>query len=64
MQKALPCENVSLNKSLNYLNAQKFFAVTEVLSSQNSGFVLIGGNNASVSICSASAPTMAPLKTL
>jgi hypothetical protein len=60
----MPSENTSLNTSLNYLNAQKFFAVTEVIASQNSGFVLIGGNNASVSICSASAATMAPLKTL
>lgn len=41
-----------MSKSLNYLSPQKFISVSEVIASQNSSFVLIGGKSGSISICS------------
>ena len=50
--KGLPSRNVPLSRSLNYLRPQKFISVQEVITSQNSSFVLIGGKAGSISICS------------
>jgi hypothetical protein len=60
---ALPSQNTPLYKSLNYLAPQKFTSVSEVVCSQNSSFVLVGGLNGSVSICS-SQLHLIPIKTL
>lgn len=61
--KGLPSRSVPLSKSLNYLCPQKFISVSEVITSQNSGFVLIGGKSGAISLCS-SALTLTPLKAM
>ena len=61
--KGLPCRNVPLSRSLNYLSPQKFISVTEVITSVNSSYVLIGGQNGSISICSSNL-TLTPLKAM
>lgn len=61
--RALPSQNIPLSRSLNYLLPQKFFSVNEIISSQNSGYVLVGGQNGSISICN-SMIQVTPIKTL
>lgn len=61
----LVTENIPLHRGINYLSPYKISssAIIDVISSQNSEFVLIGGSQGNIHICN-SAIQLVPLKTV